>query len=187
MELAVAVEMMGPEAGMERPTDLAFRRHAPELLGYLRGVVRDEMAAEDLVQEAFLRLHAETMGGRAPSNTRAWLFRVAGNLAMSRGRHLQVAARHAPALQVLDGGSVAAEEVVVRRERDQEVVRALATLRPLDREILLLAASGRSGPEIAHHLGRSDVATRTLLCRARRRLRDAIEAEWGERRAESGG
>lgn len=157
------------------PVELAFRHHGPELLGHLRAIVRDEAAAEDLAQEAFLRLHAETIAGRPPVNVRAWLFRVAGNLATSRGRRLQVAARHAPRLQVIDGGQLPAEDLVVRREHDAQVIAALERLRPLDREVLLLAAAGLRGPEIARHLDRSEVATRTLICRARGRLRSALE------------
>ncbi|HMJ81385.1 MAG TPA: sigma factor-like helix-turn-helix DNA-binding protein, partial [Candidatus Dormibacteraeota bacterium] len=39
---------------------------------------------------------------------------------------------------------------------------------------LLLAAQGQSGREIAAALGRTESATRTILCRARRRLRDEL-------------
>jgi DNA-directed RNA polymerase specialized sigma24 family protein len=46
-----------------------------------------------------------------------------------------------------------------------------------------MAAQGATGVEIALHLGRSQAATRTMLCRARMRLRAAmLEAEAPVRR-----
>jgi RNA polymerase sigma factor (sigma-70 family) len=119
----------------------AYERHSPEIRAYLRTMTRDPEAAEDLAQEAFLRLHLEVTAGRAPDNVRAWLYRVAANEAVSRGRRAQVAARHAPALGV-ERDVASTEELVVGRERDAMVRSALATLRPKDREVIVLAAAG---------------------------------------------
>ena len=44
--------------------------------------------AEDLLQEAFLRLTREVRADRTPDNVRAWLYRVGANLAVSRGRRI---------------------------------------------------------------------------------------------------
>ncbi len=69
----------------------AYERHRDELQGYLVRVTRDPEAAEDLVQEAFLKLLVETRDRQAPDNVRAWLYRVATNAAVSRGRRLRTA------------------------------------------------------------------------------------------------
>ncbi len=151
----------------------AYLAFGPEILARLRGLVRDEHAAEDLAQETFLRLHSEMLAGPGPTNVRAWLHCVAGNLATSRGRRSQVAARWAPRLAGRDEAS-STEEIVLRREYDGRLRAVLGALRPIDREVLLLAAAGLSGPEIAARLGRTQVATRTLLCRARSRLREGL-------------
>ena len=63
-----------------------------------------------------------------------------------------------------------------RSERDAELHAALAHLAPDRRAALLLAARGFSGYEVAGLLGRSEGATRTLLCRARLELRGILEA-----------
>lgn len=148
-----------------------FRR---ELEGRLMGLVRDPGVAEDLTQEAFLRLHVEVEAGRTPDNVRAWLHRVVGNLVTSRGRHAQVAARRAPSLLSRDV-AVSTEELVLRHDDEARIGAALAEMRPYEREVLVMAASGLSGPEIATQIGRTQVATRTLLCRARLRLRDRVD------------
>ena len=54
---------------------------------------------------------------------------------------------------------------------------ALAELPVDDRTALMLAAHGFSGREIAAALGRSELATRSLICRARIRLRERLESE----------
>jgi RNA polymerase sigma-70 factor (ECF subfamily) len=162
-------------------TDLVGRAYevfGPVIQGHLRALTRDPEAAADLTQEAFLRLHVVVGEGRPPDDIRAWLYTVASNLATSRGRRAQVAARHAAML--LEGDDTrSAEQLVVDRERDATLRVALASLSERDRELLLLAASGVTGPELAERLGRTQLATRTLLCRSRAKLRALVSAAEG--------
>jgi DNA-directed RNA polymerase specialized sigma24 family protein len=59
-------------------------------------------------------------------------------------------------------------------EEQQAVLTALDSLGPTDRTALLLAAHGYRGSEIASRIGRSEGATRTLLCRARSKVRTQL-------------
>ncbi|HXS71559.1 MAG TPA: sigma factor-like helix-turn-helix DNA-binding protein, partial [Patescibacteria group bacterium] len=61
------------------------------------------------------------------------------------------------------------------REWSSEVADALGTLSEESRTALLLAAQGFVGREIADAIGRSEAATRTLMCRARQQMRREIE------------
>ena len=63
----------------------AYESCRPALLRYLTSVTRDPCQAEDLVQDAFLRLTTEVAAGRVPDDPGAWLHRVGHNLAMSAG------------------------------------------------------------------------------------------------------
>ena len=58
-----------------------FERHYPSLVWYLHGRLGDRDLAEDLAQEAFVRLLDKPP--RAPD---AWLYVVAGNLARDAQR-----------------------------------------------------------------------------------------------------
>lgn len=180
MAATMAMALAGPVApaagAIQRTIEEAWQAHERPLFRHLLSLTRDEAAAEDLTQEAFLRYTREVAEGRAPENPGGWLFRVAGNLVTSRGRRRQVADRHAPVLAAreLDRLERSPEDVVAERERDERIATALAGLRDLDREIILLAAHGYRGPEIAERIGRSQAATRTLLCRARIRLRERL-------------
>lgn len=148
----------------------AYAEHAAALRTRLAGVTRDAAAADDLVQETYLRLLTEIAAGRQPAHLRAWLFRVGTNLAASRGRHQGVASRRAPDLVRRDQVP-SPEQELLDREEAQDVHGRLATLPPSARLALLLAAHGYSGAEIASRIGRTPLATRSLICRARGRLR----------------
>jgi RNA polymerase sigma-70 factor (ECF subfamily) len=152
----------------------AYAAHQREIHSFLTHCVRDRSIAEDLTQEAFLRLCREIREGRAPRNTRAWLYRVAANLAVSRGRRLGVARRWIEGVRPEEALAESPERLVVHRERTRQVGVALGALSRDAQVALLMAANGFSGHEIASALGRSDVACRTMLCRARLRLRTEL-------------
>lgn len=161
----------------------AFELYHAELYSFLRRSTRDESAAEDLLQEAFLRLTREVDAGRTPEHLRGWLYRVASNLVISRGR------RRVTALDWLSRyGRPAATETfdspetdVLARERSSSLEAAMATLPDETRMALLLSADGFSGEEIAAAIGRSHGATRTLLSRARVQVRFELEQRGGVR------
>jgi RNA polymerase sigma-70 factor (ECF subfamily) len=151
----------------------AFHVHRAPLERYLTGLIRDPDAAQDIVQEAFLRLAREVQSGRSPGNVGAWLHRVATNLARSRGRHLQVVDRRAGQLQP-PALPDAPEQETIRAELHSTVAQLLAGLSSAEREALVLAAQGFNRSEIATRVGRTPGATRTLLCRSRAKLRQRL-------------
>jgi RNA polymerase sigma-70 factor (ECF subfamily) len=154
----------------------AFEQYHAELYSYLRRSTRDDGAAEDLMQESFLRLFKEVEAGRTPDNVRAWLYRVASNLAISRGRRAGTVIDWMTRYGRSGGTTVdSPESDVLGRERTATLDAVLADLPADDRTALLLSAQGFSGEEIAQTIGRSNGATRTMLCRARVRVRQELE------------
>ncbi len=150
-----------------------YLAHAQGLVRWMTAYTRDEEVAADVVQEAFLRLAGELRAGRHPDNAAAWLGQVARNLATSRARRAATAQRYAPRLERPPAPEDPAMAVVAT-ERTRAVRLALAGLRPVDRAALVMAAEGRHNAEIAVQIGRTELATRALLCRARRRLRPVL-------------
>ena len=69
-------EVGGSTFSVEREIDRAYREHAARLKGFAMTLTRDPDAADDLVQEAFIRLVREMQAGRPPDNVGAWLHRV---------------------------------------------------------------------------------------------------------------
>jgi RNA polymerase sigma factor (sigma-70 family) len=177
----------GPEstAAANAPTDdddrvaRAFSLHYAEVRGVVARVVGDADVASELTSESFVRLIIADQAGRFPDKPRAWLFRVATNLAASHGRHRSVETRAAAALEARYGSAPheSPEDGVLLRERLGELRHALDGVMGDGRVALLLSAEGYDGRAIASRIGRTDGATRTLLSRTRAPLRRALLAQ----------
>lgn len=78
-----------------------FCAHRAELTAYCRGLCRSDAAAQDMVQEVFLRAwqNIGTLQDLGPSQRRAWLYRTARNLFVDAVRRT---AREAAALPELE-------------------------------------------------------------------------------------
>jgi RNA polymerase sigma-70 factor (ECF subfamily) len=162
---------------MERDIDTtvvaAIDRHQPGLERYVRSMVRDADDAADICQEACVRLLVEARSSGLPDAPGAWLNRVAHNLVVSSARRRQTAERRAD--QLVDREiATPLDQVVIDRERDAGVREALANARADDRVAITMAASGFATREIADRIGRTELATRALLCRARGRMRQTL-------------
>jgi RNA polymerase sigma-70 factor, ECF subfamily len=153
----------------------AYHEHGGALRRHLVRYTGDSASAEDLVHEAFVRLMSECAAGRSPAHVRAWLFRVAVNLANSRARRMGVASRRASEL-VRREVAPSPEDELLEREAARDLNGRLASLPEHARMALALAAHGYSGAEIARRIGRSELATRSILCRSRSRLRAGTAA-----------
>jgi RNA polymerase sigma-70 factor, ECF subfamily len=158
----------------------AFDNHQRALTSYAYALTRDREAADDLVQETFVRLINELQKGRQPENVQAWLFRVCSNLVVSGARRRNVAQRFITQITPHDT-EVDAEYETLRREMSGELLDGLARLAPDARVALVMAAHGFSGREIADALGRTETSTRTTMFRAREQMR-VILADQGVRR-----
>lgn len=154
--------------------EAAYTEHRGALVRHLTQVTRDTEVAQDLAQDAFLRLAREIEAGRTPDDTAAWLHRVGMNLATSRGRHLQVVDRRSGSLP-RPAEAPNPEDVAANGELTLAVTQALADLSGTERHALILAAYGFDGAEIATSIDRTPGATRTLLCRARAKIREHVQ------------
>src|SRR5688500_19899486 len=100
LQAADGLEANTAAVGTHAAVTMAYRDHHAVLYSFLRRATRDEAAAEDLLQETFIRLLTVVREGRPPEQVGAWLYRVASNLVISRGRRATTAirwfARHAP-------------------------------------------------------------------------------------------
>ena len=162
-----------PIAGTADLVAAIYDSHQRELFSFALHASRDRQTAEDVVHEAFIRLIVEVEAGRTPHNVRAWLYRVVANLVISGGRRASVAQRQLGALAhpETEGGP---EPAYLARERQSDLDAILGELGTDALTALVMAANGFNGMEIAEAIGRSGSATRTLMCRARLRLRDRL-------------
>ena len=151
----------------------AMEAQLPAVSRYVRSLVRDPDEAADITQEACVRLLTTARADGLPDHPGAWMKRVAYNLVVSSSRRRQTAGKFAN--QLIERDAVPSlDDTILRRERNHQLATILASTRTPDRDALTMAASGHSTRDIATHLGRTEIATRTLICRARGRMRDAM-------------
>ncbi|MBP1705152.1 MAG: Sigma-70 region 2 [Chloroflexi bacterium] len=170
----------GPERHVAVSAAQVVETERGSLLGWVTAMTRDRDVAEDVVQEALVRLWLEMEAGRCPDNPAAWLRRVSSNLVASQARHAAVVRRYEDVEVSRPHDPVPSVEAEAQgHEMAAALGVALATLPRRDGEAIAMAAAGISRATMAVRLSRSEPATRTLLCRARERLRMAFEAELG--------
>ena len=157
-------------AGVELAVEL-FERYHEEVYGYLCGMLREAAWAEDLAQETFLR--ALQARHRLPEvrNPRAWLYRVATNVALNA---LKRRRRFAWLPWRASDDPRPAPDVAEQVAGQSELEAALAGLPPAYRAPLLLYAQyGLSPAEVAEALGLSLAAARKRIYRATEMFRQA--------------
>ena len=182
--LPLAGDLPAPvNVAIEAAIAAAYLEHRKAVLGYTLRMTRDADAAEDIVHEAYLRLVGVARTGVMPDNIAGWLHRVARNLVIdSARRSRRTWTSPGPSAHETDDGP---EEIVLDLERDSELHEALAHLPSDARRALLLSGAGYPSTDIAAMIGRTNGATRTLLCRARQQARVHLTAG-GDRAAFAG-
>ncbi|MEP7380220.1 MAG: sigma-70 family RNA polymerase sigma factor [Gemmatimonadota bacterium] len=155
-----------------RSWETIYAEHRVELLRYVHRLTRDVHLAEDVVQDAFLRLWRET---RTVENPRSWLYRVCTNMVRDHARRTATRERHTPVAD--DAVSPSPEEDVERAESVRLVRLALERILPRDREALLLRESGFRYAEIADVIDVRCEIVPTLIARALKRFHKAYLQE----------
>ena len=138
-------------------------------------VLRNAAEAEDVVQDVFLRvLQRQGELGRI-TQVRAWLVRIAWNLAIDRIRRVRPDQMDEMFAAELVSRELAADEAVEEAERIASVLAGIERLPKRERQALLFSAMEElSNTEIAVVMGKSESSVRSLIFRARARLRERI-------------
>ena len=148
-----------------------FERHHAELYRYAERFTGDADLAEDVVQDAFVRLSERPP--RDGSQLRAWLFRVTTTVAIDalRGarRRLVLARANAGRLPAADPPPDPAAEVE-RAELRRRVRAALQELPARDRAVLLMREEGFTHREIAEAVDTTEKSVGTMIARALEKL-----------------
>ncbi len=114
-----------------------FREEGAALVRLARLFTDDRNAAEDLVQEAFIRLHRSADRIRDPDKAAPYLRSIVLNLARDHNRRGMMSLRHRHAMAA-EGERSLLEDVVVASEEQRQVVEALRELAPRQRDCLVL-------------------------------------------------
>jgi|SRR5882672_908795 len=152
------------------------RRHAGGALRVARRILASDALAEEIVQDAFLRVWVNAPRWRPRARFRTWLYRIVINLCLNAKRRpadLPLAAAGDPA------GPGDAGSALETRERDRQLAAAIDALPARQRAAIVLTyQEGLGNAEVAAVLEASVSAVETLLVRAKRALRTALGGEF---------
>ncbi len=152
---------------------LLSRRHLTRTLALARRITGNQADAEEIVQEALLRVWTNAPRWRPTAAFRTWFYRVVFNLCLNRKRRR-------PFAPLEDAGDPAdpapnAAAQLERRQGDQVVSAAIAALPERQRAAIVLTYhDGLSNAETAAVLDTSIGGVETLLVRAKRSLRASL-------------
>jgi RNA polymerase sigma-70 factor (ECF subfamily) len=166
-------------ARIARGDELAFgqlsRRHVPAMLGIARRILGNAADAEDVAQEAMLRVWTHAPRWQPLAQFRTWLTRVVVNLCLDRKRRAPWVALEA-AGDIVDP-ALGAGEKTENDERERLVKAAIAELPARQRAAIVLTyGDGMSNAQVAEVLDTSVSAVETLLVRGKQNLRRALDS-----------
>jgi RNA polymerase sigma-70 factor (ECF subfamily) len=155
------------------------------------GLVRDEQDAQEVVQEAFLRVHKNLASFNGGSSFFTWLYRIVTNLSIDLirrpfrregaldERNARSQQDDIPLLAGLDSGDPL--EYVHRGEMAASIGAALDALPPYHRGVIILReVEGMSYQEIAEVMGVSKGTVMSRLFHARQKLQRALRTCYAE-------
>lgn len=159
--------------------DLTLRL-TPRVLGYAARLLSDRAEAEDVTQEALLRLWKVAPNWRqGEAKVTTWLYTVVSNLVTDRLRKKRGAALDD--IPEPEDGSPSAEARLLNDQRMAALDRALAELPDRQRQAVVLRhIEGLSNPQIAQVLDISTEAVESLTARGKRALTAAMAGQKAE-------
>lgn len=173
--------MLEVRAGNIARLEVLFDRHHKALFGYFMHQTSNRAASEDLVQDVFFRILKYRHTYQPETSFRAWMYQV------GRNAHADHASRRKPEVAMPDdagfsSGETPADRQLQNREEAALVRRALASLPPEKREVLVMSRFlDLRYDEIAAILKCEVGTVKVRVYRALRELGDRFFALGGER------
>ena len=179
------VELTKSKQELDREFEQLYRTHVRDVYSYAYYRVGNHHDAEDLTEQTFLQAYRHFARAQRESEgrpLRPWLIRIAHNLAAN---HYRTRSRR-PQASLEDSESVAArhstEDLVAGRDELARVLEGVKRLPDDRREALIMRfALGMDNREIARALGRTDGATKVLIHRAIKQLKEGLALAEGSR------
>lgn len=153
-------------------TECIWKDYQEGLLGFIRSRVTDISVADDILQDVFVRIHANIDTLKEEGSVKSWIYQIARNALIDYYR------ANKPMEELPE--SIAAPEVdaggKAQREIEGCVVRLIKELPELYREALLLSeVEGLTQKETAERLGLSLSGAKSRVQRGRELLKDLLD------------
>ena len=164
-------------------------KYQDRLIGFFFHLVRDRTLAEDMAQEVFLRVYRSRARYTAKARFSTWLFRIAHNLASNQRRGLARRKEVPPSGSSASDSSIRSDDEILAEKsalmptrlidsrETRDIVRdAIESLSERQKTAVLLHKfEGMSYQDIGEIMDLNVVAVKSLLSRARGRLKEVLE------------
>jgi RNA polymerase sigma-70 factor (ECF subfamily) len=173
----VSAERFSAEQVSAEPDLTALvRDHSALLYRVALSILRNPAEAEDVVQDAFVRVLQRQRELGSIVEVRPWLVRITWNLALDRCRKVRTEQMDDQFAASLASVDLPADQALAEAGQIRRVLAAMERLPQKERQVLLLSAVDElTTVEIGAVLGRSESSVRSLLFRARTHLRQRLE------------
>lgn len=130
------------QSGSETAIELLVNRYHRQIHGYIARQLQFDGMVDDLVQETFIRVCTRISQYQYPRPFRPWLYQIAHNLCRDFWKSSYFK-QHSQAVDIDTACTLLStyngvESIYNKQENRQEVIKALAELKPNYREILIL-------------------------------------------------
>jgi len=151
---------------------------------FILGMTGDESEADDITQETFIKVFYKLKKLKDPGYFKFWLYRIARNEVYQRHRQLKRRGEVSIDNEEIgyygfipdDKEGLDPEKQVMSRELDSVVRKALQSLKPKYRDVLILAVQEKmTYEEISKVVGRSVVSVKTDIYRARQVVKEKLD------------
>jgi RNA polymerase sigma-70 factor (ECF subfamily) len=179
--------MLAVQRGDDAAFEALFRKYVRKVVAFALPFVGSQARAEELAQEAFVRVYQTRARYQPAARFTTWLYRIVTNLCVSEKRRAEhrfmadVRAREGsgdPAVEVgdlPDEQGQSGEDRLLAQEDLDRIRGVLERLPPQQRAALLLArVEGLSYDEVAQTLSSSVSAVKSLIHRATTSMRDEM-------------
>lgn len=185
--LSDEVLMKHVQEGDSAAFQVLVTRYKGRIVGYLNRTVRNTELAEDIAQEAFLRVYTKAHTFRTSASFSAWFYRIATNLAINelrRKKRVRFVSMEKPIVsdsgdqfsrEFEDEGEIGPAENLEQRELQAEVARAVSEL-PMKYRVafVLREVQGFSYQKISEVVGAPMGTIKSRVNRARLQFRDSM-------------
>ena len=166
---------------VRRGSNNAFRvlvqKHMKQTYDVAYSILGDHDDADDVAQEAFVKVHRSLSGFRGDSEFATWLFRIVKNGALNRLKQKKRKQRREVELAVADN-EITSFNLGLKNTEDPRyhVERALHELPTLQRAVVMLRhINGLSTRQVSRILSCSEGTVKTHLYRGLKKMREKLE------------
>lgn len=167
----------GCQSGRLSAFEELFHAHGARMKSVALNLLGNVADAEDAVQETFLKVYRSVGSFKGQSALSTWMFRILINNCYDLRRRKQRRGGDAAELEIGAEGTPDLPASTTDHPLRLALERAVAQLRPRQREVFLLAeVEGFKHQEIGQMLGISETNSKNILFQAKRELREMLRA-----------